>query len=176
MRRFPWLLCCLIITGSLYASDPPAGEKKPGFFSRALNSVNIFRKKDSDRAASVRTKSLDVTMEITPSTFSLADTRQLKVSLFLKNRSKRLVQLEFPTSQRIEVLVRDAYGKLITQWSEDQAFANVATYVAINPGEKLQYDANIPTREMSAGKTYTIEAFLPNYEEIKVQRNIVPRE
>ena len=110
---------------------------------------NIFRgSHDRGEAPSASWKRLELTMSVEPLPLDLGETRQLKVTLRLANKSKRLVQLDFPTTQRIEVLVRNRNGKLVEQWSEDQAFNNEPTLVAINPGERLEYSANIATRDM----------------------------
>jgi hypothetical protein len=85
------------------------------------------------------------------------------------------VQLEFPTTQRIEVLVRNRNGKLVEQWSEDQAFTNEPTLVTINPGERLEYSANIATRDMVGGESYTIVGYFPNYDQLKATKVIVPK-
>jgi hypothetical protein len=94
----------------------------------------------------------------------------------LKNRSKKFVQMQFPTSQRIEVLVRTTDGKLVEQWSQDQSFANEPTLVVINPRERLEYTASVATRDMTAGRTYIVEAFFPNYEPLRVQKAVTPEE
>ena len=35
--------------------------------------------------------------------------------------------------------------------------------MVVNPGERLEYEADVPTREMVVGGIYTVEAFLPGY-------------
>ena len=104
----------------------------------------------------------------------LADTRAIKVTVTLANKGKKLVQLDFPTTQRIEVLVKNKAGKRVVQWSEDQAFTNDPTLIAINPRERLEYSANIPTRDLVAGETYTIEAFFPNFDQLRKAQTITP--
>ena len=84
------------------------------------------------------------------------------------------MQLDFPTTQRIEVLVKNKAGKTIVRWSEDQAFANEPTLVAINPGERLEYTATVSTRDLVAGETYTVEAFFPSYEALRQNRALTP--
>jgi hypothetical protein len=131
-----------------------------------------------DRAGgprTTRTKTLALTMLLEPSPLDLSDTRQLKVTLQLKNISKRFIQLEFPTTQRIEILIRDEHGKMVTQWSEDQSFSNVPTTISINPGEHLEYSASISTRDMTAGRAYTVESFFPNFAELKARQALVPQ-
>ena len=78
-----------------------------------------------------------------------------------------MAQLEFPTSQRVEVLLKSKEGKTIEQWSQDQAFNNEPTLVTINPRERLEYSVNVATRDMVAGETYTVEGFFPNFDALR---------
>ncbi|MGB8168657.1 MAG: BsuPI-related putative proteinase inhibitor [Chthoniobacteraceae bacterium] len=119
-------------------------------------------------------KSLVPTISIDPTPLKLSDVRTMKVTLQLANKGKKLVQLDFPTTQRIEVLIKDATGKMIEQWSEDQAFQNEPTLVAINPSERLEYTATVATRELKAGQVYTIEGFFPNFDQLRASKQITP--
>lgn len=112
-------------------------------------------------------------MTVAPLPLHLSDTRQLKITIVLANISKRFVQLAFPTTQRVEILVRDDSGKIVTQWSEDQSFENSADYISINAGERLEYSASISTRDMTAGRKYTIEGFFPNYPDLIARQPLV---
>jgi len=103
----------------------------------------------------------------------LPETHEFKAMLTLVNRGPQLVQLEFPTSQRIEVVIKTKAGKLVEQWSEDQAFVNEPTLVTINPNERLEYIANMATRDLVVGESYVLEAFFPNYETIRTQMPLV---
>jgi hypothetical protein len=155
------------------ASEEPAGEKRPGMISRFFH---MFRgSRDRGEGPTTSWKRLELTMSVEPFPLDLTETRQLKVTLRLTNKSKRLVQLEFPTTQRIEVLVRNRNGKLVEQWSEDQAFSNEPTLVTINPGERLEYPANIATRDMVPGEPQTIIGYFPNYDQLKATQVIVPK-
>jgi hypothetical protein len=113
-------------------------------------------------------------MKVEPLPVRLSDDRRINLRLSLANRSRRFVHLEFPTSQRIEILLRDASGNIVSQWSEDRSFVKKPGYVAINPRERIEYITAIPTREMTAGLPYTIEAFFPDYKRLKVEKTIVP--
>ena len=119
-------------------------------------------------------KKLMLSMSVDPNPPKLSDARQMKVVLHVSNQSKRLVQLEFPTTQRIEVLVRSSNGKLVEQWSEDRSFANEPGMVSVNPGEHLEYSATLSTRDMVAGEAYTVEALFPQYEPLRVQKIVTP--
>ncbi len=121
------------------------------------------------------TKHLVFRMEVTPKEVSLSDTRRLKLHITLENDGKRFTQLHFPTTQRIEILVRDSHDHLVTQWSEDRAYDQVPGYVGINPGERVSYNTEISTRDLQAGKTYKILAFLPNYDHLRAEKQITPK-
>jgi uncharacterized protein YndB with AHSA1/START domain len=174
------LLLTLLLAGSLAAAhgsevpeEQPA-EKRPGMVSRFLNIFRGGSKDAEEKSAKATWKRLVLTMSIAPTPVKLSDVRTMKVTLQVVNKGKRFVQLEFPTTQRIEVLLRRADGKLVEQWSEDQAFANEPTIVAVNPRERLEYTVNVSTRDMTAGETYVVEGFFPNYEQLRASATIVP--
>lgn len=123
----------------------------------------------------VGNKKLMLSMTVEPQPLKLTDARQMKVTVTVSNKSPKMVQLEFPTTQRIEVLVRNAGGKLVEQWSEDRTFANEPGIRAINPGERLEYSVTLSTRDLVVGQTYTVEALFPNYDSLRLQRNVVPQ-
>jgi len=172
------LLGCFAVGTLSAAEDGIQEEQRPGFFSRVMRTLNPFGPKEPrDKLNDPKApnwKKLELTMVLEPLPLKLPETRLLKVTLRLANKSKKFVQMEFPTSQRIEVLVRDQAGKLVEQWSQDQAFANEPTLVVVNPGERLEYSVSVATRDMVPGQTYVIEAFFPNFEPLRVQQSIVP--
>ena len=178
--------CCMklpifVLLGLLASSSPRAGasetggEKPPGMVSRFFDMFRGGKDRDKlNEAKGPNWKRLQLKLIVDPLPVKLADVRQLKVTLQLSNNSKRFVQLEFPTAQRIEVLIRDKSGKLVEQWSEDQSFAGEPSIVSVNAGERLEYAVNVATRDMVAGETYLLEAFFPNYEPLKAQLEIKP--
>jgi hypothetical protein len=97
-----------------------------------------------------------------PSKFSLDDRREIGVTFSVENKTPKIMKLDFPTSQRIEILVRDPDGKVIEKWSDDRAFTDETGIVMINPDEHIQYEEKIATRDMQPGKSYIIEASLAN--------------
>src|SRR5205823_891423 len=119
-------------------------------------------------------RGLALTMKVAPEEVKLSEARQLSVSLSLANRTNHAIQLQFPSTQRIEILIRAENGKLVTQWSEDQAFENQPVFVMINTGERIEYNAKIGTRDMEPGRTYIVEGFFPNFENLKATKNIFP--
>ncbi len=118
---------------------------------------------------------LKIVLEVKPANPSLTEVKRLEVAIRLTNQGRKLVQLEFPTSQRIEVLVKNSSGKVILKWSEDQPVSDEPTVVTLNPGERLEYLAAIPTRDMALDQRYTIDGFFPRYEQLRAAQTITPR-
>lgn len=108
--------------------------------------------------------------------FKVSDRREVKVVYSLLNTSRRVLRLDFPSAQHLEVTMRGPGGERLFLWSEDRSFAAAASCVVVNPGERLEYEANVPTRDMvAAGRTYTVEAVLPGYPETAAQAPLRPR-
>lgn len=132
------------------------------------------QKQEVDKSVAFKKARLSLSMNLAPLPLKLSDNRYLQVTLQLRNTSKQFVQLEFPTTQRIEILVRDEKNKLITQWSEDRAFEPGTSYVGINPGERLEYATTIATRDLEPGRRYSILGFFPQYDFLRVEKTILP--
>jgi hypothetical protein len=80
------------------------------------------------------------------------------------------VELLFPTEQRIEILLHDSTGRVVTRWSENRAFAEKPATLLINPNEHVEYSETIATRELEPGKVFTVEVNVPAYPELHTQR------
>ena len=115
-----------------------------------------------------------LTLRLQPFPLQLSETRRMEVSIRIRNSSSHFMQLEFPTSQRIEVLMRDDRGQTVQQWSEDQAFEPVGGWVGINPGELVEYTAALSTRDLQPGKRYTVTAFLPIRNDLQAELSFTP--
>lgn len=122
-----------------------------------------------------RGPALKVTARTEPADFALSDRREVRVFFGVQNTTKRAERLEFPTAQRIEVAVRAPEGKRIFLWSEDRLFPQVPAIVVINPGERIEYEATVPTRDMAAGREYTVEAGLVGRPETAATMALRPR-
>lgn len=151
------------------ATPAPAAEKKPGIMNRVLHPFG-----GGKGAAKKANGNLTAGLKLSPQPLKLSEANRLKVTVTLINYGRKLVPLEFPTSQRIEVLIKDSTGKTIEQWSQDQAFANEPTVVTINGGERAEYSVEVATRDLSAGQSYTIEGFLPAYNTLRATQTLVP--
>ena len=71
--------------------------------------------------------------------------------------------------------MRGPDGERLFLWSEDSSFPAAASSVVVNPGERLEYEAGIPTRDMVAGRRYAAEAVLPGYAETAASVVLRPR-
>lgn len=170
------------------AQPAPVREPKPGFWERAWSSTRKgtqvvgrtmtkpFRggEKAKEGDAKVGWRNLAMNLTIDPAQVKLSDHRAVRVALSVVNKGKETVQLDFPTTQRIEVLLKSEDGNVLSKWSEDQKVEEEQGFLVINPEERLEYSANVSTREMAAGKSYIIEAYFPNFDQLRASRTITP--
>jgi hypothetical protein len=63
---------------------------------------------------------------------------------------------------------------VVERWSDDHAIAKEPALVTVNPGERLEYSANLSTRDMAAGQTFKVEVSFMNYDQIRASKNVVP--
>ena len=84
-----------------------------------------------------------------------------------------MVQLDFPTDQRIEIQLLNAADAVLTKWSDNHAIKEKTATVLINPGEHIEYKENIATRELTPGKVFTAEVFFPKYPDLKVRQKFM---
>jgi hypothetical protein len=143
-------------------SEQSATQMFTHFFTDMFSSVRLVKKHSTSA------------LKVEPDTFSLDDRREVTVTFTVENRTNKLLKLDFPTSQRIEILVRDPSGKIIEKWSDDRAFQDVSGVVMINPGEHIQYEEKIPTRDMQPGQTYVVEASMANNPEFTKTATVKP--
>jgi hypothetical protein len=116
---------------------------------------------------------LVLALELPEGPVKLSEMRQLPVRVTLTNRGDRAVELSFPSEQRIEILLHDSAGRVVTRWSENRAFADQAGNLLINPQEHVEYSETIATRELGPGKVFAVEVLVPAYPELDVQRKSI---
>jgi hypothetical protein len=78
------------------------------------------------------------------------------VKLLLFNTGKKTRLLEFASGQRAEVVLRDASGRIAGRSSSSAG--EEAGLVTLNSGERIEFLLQLPTKELAAGKTYSLEA------------------
>jgi hypothetical protein len=86
-----------------------------------------------------------------------------------------MTRLEFPTTQHIEILARNASGAVVERWSDDRGFEREEGIVVINPRERIEYQEKISTREMRAGQAYSVEVALKTQPDHSVSQPVNPR-
>lgn len=178
MKLRPLLLLPLLAATPLHASQDAAATPTPGILGRMTDrTLEVLHLKHAPKQTNAPQMhhQLELRIDVAPAPVKLSDTREMKVTVSVFNRGKKFVHLDFPTSQRIEVLVRDPSGKAVTTWSEDQSFTNDPATVTVNPGERLEYAVTVATREMNAGQPYTVEASFPAYPELTIRQQVIPQ-
>ena len=196
MKMFRLALCVAALA-PLHADD--AVPAKPGFWKRTFQSTKdgvgtiwdgtksvgkkaagvvtapFAKKGGKGPATAIALQKLVMTMKIEPVQVRLPDTRAIGVTVSVVNSGNTAVHLEFPSSLRVDVVLKDERGKMLSRWSDDQPIEKEPGLLLINPRERLEYSAKISTREMTAGRPFEIEAFYPSYEKLRVTRTLVPQ-
>ncbi|MEI6712535.1 MAG: BsuPI-related putative proteinase inhibitor [Verrucomicrobiota bacterium] len=117
--------------------------------------------------SSRKSEGLEVSVKLETSPVSLASVRQVKGVLAVHNQGKHTQLLSFPTGQRVEAVLRDQSETIVGRSSEDRSFGTEPALITVNPGERLEFEIAIPTRSLSAGKTYTLDAAVTNQEKLR---------
>ena len=183
------------------SAPPQQTARKPGFIERAWTSTrkgtsavwettksgadkgwhstknlvtSPFSKSKSNHTGS-KNRELETAIQIKPDIIHVSSTRSIEVTVLVINKDAKSLQFNFPTSQHVEVLVKTEDGKVIQRWSDDQRIEREASFVVINPNERLEYSTTVSTRNMTAGKTYIIEASVPGYDAIFARKVVVPQ-
>jgi hypothetical protein len=167
------LVLVIFVAGSVFGQDVPPNPtptRKRGWLSRIIHpfSPNVVPQyKDA------RLRGLALDLQITPQTVKLSEVRQLAVKVMLANLSKRPVTLDFPTSQRIEIYLKNSAGDILTKWSENHAIIEKPSVILINPSERIEYNETISTRELTPNKVFIAEVFFPQYLELRIRQKFL---
>lgn len=155
-------------------ADYPQNRNSPGsaaaqvkaFFGDMFSSVNL---------GPIRTPPITEKLDVEPKKISLQDRREVNVTYTIRNNTKNITRLEYPTSQRIDILTYDAQGNVIDRWSDDRSFEPEEGIVIVNPKERIEYQEKIPTREMKAGETYRVETLTTGDEKFRSEKYLTPQ-
>ena len=137
-----------------------------GFFTGLVPQFNLVAPGISPETA---------TLVVSPQDPVLKDQRELGVTYTFRNNSKEMTRLEFPTTQHIEILAKNASGSVVERWSDDRGFEKEDGIVVINPRERIEYREKSSTREMRDGQAYTVEASLKTEPDHAVSQAVNPR-
>jgi hypothetical protein len=171
----PFLLAMTaMIANTAWASSSGAGATPtPSLLDQTLSILHLKHAPKPKSEGEIH-DGVELRLAVSPAPIKLSENREITVTIDAYNRTKKYIHLNFPTSQRIEILVRDSSGKVVETWSEDQSFTNDPASVTINPDERIEYAETVATREMSGGEPYIIEASFPNYPDLKIQKQVIP--
>ncbi len=97
---------------------------------------------------------LDVACSSNPVRLSQGGSLSVKLQLF--NTGKKTQLLEFENAHRADVVLRDASGKIASRGSSSSG--GESGLVTVNPGERIEFLLQLPTKQLEAGKVYTLEA------------------
>ncbi|MEX1118810.1 MAG: BsuPI-related putative proteinase inhibitor, partial [Terrimicrobiaceae bacterium] len=128
-------------------SDNNAGDTFAGFFTNMFSSVRLGKLRADPTIPTVRVEPLD---------FSLAERREVDVTYAIKNNTGKIMRIDYPSTQRIEIITSDTTGQVIDRWSDDRAFAGEEGIVFVNPGERIEYNEKLPTRDLKPGEMYIV--------------------
>ena len=126
------------------------------------------------KSASSKIPSLNLMVE--PAHFSIANNPELNITFKITNDKKDLTMLTFPTSQRLEMIIKDAHGNIISRWSDNHSFELNEDVVTINPKESILYTEKMATSMMKDGETYTLEVALANHPEYTLSQQLNPQQ
>jgi hypothetical protein len=172
-RSLALALLSLALASRLLAEEQapqPTPQKKSSWFSRILHP---FQSSPIPTYKDPRLRGLALELKLSPQPVKLSEVRQLEVKLTVTNVSKRAVTLDFPTDQRIEILLRNSSDAVLTTFSENHAFDPKPGTVLINPGEHTYYPETIATRELTPNKVFIVEVFFPQYPELRVRQKFL---
>jgi hypothetical protein len=169
----------------ILASQPPAQARRDALavYPRVKNSDDsataMFEKFFTEMFSSINLRKLQgrkttENLTIDPPSFSLTDRREVEGTYSLRNNTGKLIRLDYETSQRIDIVTKDANGNVIDRWSDDRAFKPQEGVVILNPKERIEYREKIPTRDMKAGQPYTIQADVVGYPEYTASQPVTP--
>jgi hypothetical protein len=117
---------------------------------------------------------IEMRLRVVPEFVRLSETRSLEVHLLLINRSRKPVNFIFNDSRKYDFVLRDTSGKKLAQWSDDQPVNQTPSYVIINPAERAEFVGNISTRDMSASRSYNLEAMVVGYDKMRLTLQVSP--
>jgi hypothetical protein len=145
--------------------------QKRGLFGRVLHpfsSSEVLPKYDDKRL-----RGLVLDLQVSPQPVRLSEIRQMEVKITVSNMGSHMIQLDFPTDQRIEIQLLNSADVVLTKWSDNHAIKEKPGTVLINPTEHVEYKETIATRELTPGKVFTAEVFFPKYPDLKIRQKFM---
>lgn len=122
-----------------------------------------------------RLRGLVLDLQLSPEPVKLSEVRHLQAHLTVSNKSKKPkpITLDFPNEERIEIFLRNSAEVVLTKFSDNHSYENTPGTVLINPGEHVDYDGTISTRDLTPNKVFICEIFFPQYPELRVRQKFL---
>ncbi len=152
---------------------PQPKAKKRGWLNRIFHPFGGSSKRELPEYKNPKLRGLVLDLQISPQTIKLSEIRQLEVKLTATNLGKRAVELDFLNDQRIEIYLMNSAEIILTRWSDNHAVTATPGTLLINPGEHVEYNETIATRDLTANKVFIVEVFLPKYPELRVRQKFL---
>jgi hypothetical protein len=111
---------------------------------------------------------------VKPALFSVTEHPELSVTLKITDTQQQMIMLHFTTNQRLEIVVKDDQGAILSRWSQDRSFDTTDDTVVINPQESIFYTEKISTTGMEDEKSYLLEISLVDQPGYTVTERITP--
>jgi hypothetical protein len=145
--------------------------QKRGFFGRVFHpfSSSDVLPKYNDR----KLRGLILDLQVSPQPVRLSEVRQMQIKVTVTNMGNHMIQLDFPTDQRIEVQLLNSSDVVLTKWSENHAIKDKPGTILINPGEHVEYKENIATRDLTPGRVFTADVVFPKYPDLHVRQKFL---
>jgi hypothetical protein len=172
-RRIVLLVLLGFMAGAMFSQDVTPTATPPRRRSWLNRILHPFSPNVIAQYKDPRLRGLALDLQITPQTVKLSEVRQLTVKVTLANLSKRPVALDFTSNQRIEIYLMNSAGDVLTKWSENHAIVEKPATILINPGERIEYDETISTRELTPNKVFIAEVFFPQYLELRIRQKFL---
>jgi hypothetical protein len=172
MKRTAALLTLVLATVTTVPAQSTSthAPARRSLFSRMLHP---FSSAPLPEYSDPRLRGLSLGLEVSPQPVKLSEVRLLGVKVTLTNLSKRTIELEFPTEQRIEIYLRSSTERILTKWSENHAFEGKPGTVLINPQEHIEYNERIATRDLTPNTVFIAEVFFPHYPELRIRQKFL---
>ncbi len=158
-------------SGGLYRWVPFAGHKRPTPAGRVPGTIKPSKSSPFGPITGPVYYGLEMRVQLNPDVVRVAQVHSIEAHLLLINRTKKTVNLRFNDSRHFDFILRDASGKKLVQWSDDQPVNQNPGYVIINPQERAEFIGTLSTRDLVAGRTYQLEAVVVGYDQM---RQVVP--
>lgn len=146
-------------------------EERRGWLNRVLHPFGSSERVPDYKDARLRGLALD--LELSPQPVKLSEVRHLQVHVTLTNKAKRPVTLDFPSEERIEILLRNSAEVVLTKFSDNHSYEETPGTVLVNPQEHVDYDGTISTRDLTPNKVFICEVFFPQYPELRIRQKFL---